>query len=123
MPLASVTTFTKLMMLTTSTNDHEALSALRKANEMLSQSGNNWEEFIEGKVDVELNSGQSVPPVHGGLVHDDPAVINPMFDSVLGSLRSGSFKTFVTSLHEQWEDRQFLSAKQFAALQTAFRKV
>lgn len=38
--------FTKLMMLTTSDSDGEALVALRKANEMLKQNEKSWHEFI-----------------------------------------------------------------------------
>ena len=40
--------FVKLMMLTTSANDHEALSALRKANAILADQSVSWEQLING---------------------------------------------------------------------------
>lgn len=41
--------FTKLMMLTTSDSDGEAVNALRVANKMLRAGGLNWEAFIAGR--------------------------------------------------------------------------
>lgn len=37
---------TKLMMMTTSSNDAEVVVAVRKANQLLAQAGMTWEEFI-----------------------------------------------------------------------------
>lgn len=40
---------TKLMMMTTSASDGEAVIALRKANAMLKESGINWQEILLGR--------------------------------------------------------------------------
>jgi len=42
----------KLLKMTTSSNDAEALSAIRKANEQLIKFGNDWEPLLRGKVTV-----------------------------------------------------------------------
>ena len=42
----------KLMGMTTSSNDAEALVALRKANELLKSAGWDWQKLIEGKIKV-----------------------------------------------------------------------
>ena len=44
----------KLLALTSSTNDPEAISAMRKANELLNSSGKSWGEVIEDKSAAEL---------------------------------------------------------------------
>jgi hypothetical protein len=42
----------KLMKLTASTNDAEALLAIRKANEQLQKFGGDWERLLQGRVTV-----------------------------------------------------------------------
>jgi hypothetical protein len=42
----------KLMKLTASSNDSEALLAIRKANEQLVKFGGDWERLLKGKVTV-----------------------------------------------------------------------
>jgi len=42
----------KLLMMTTSTNDGEALTALRKANDLLTTAGWDWAKLIDGRVVV-----------------------------------------------------------------------
>jgi hypothetical protein len=44
----------KLLSLTRSENDHEALSAIRTANKILAAHGNGWESFLSG--------GETLPP-------------------------------------------------------------
>lgn len=43
---------TKLLMLTTSNNDAEALQAVRKANALLKASGWDWQQLINGKITI-----------------------------------------------------------------------
>lgn len=53
----------KLMRLTASDNDSEALLAIRKANEQLSKFGGDWERLLLGKVTVigDPFLGSSIP--------------------------------------------------------------
>jgi hypothetical protein len=52
----------KLMKLTSSPNDSEALSAVRKANEQLAKFGGDWERLLLGKVTVIADPFVGVPP-------------------------------------------------------------
>jgi len=66
----------KLLKLTTSTNDAEALLASRKANEALVPLGGDWEALLHGKVtviadpfdnlDMPPENGRRAPPPHPG---------------------------------------------------------
>jgi hypothetical protein len=51
-PLAELDRLIKLMLLTQSPNDNEALAALRKANSWLRNAGADWEMILRGKVTV-----------------------------------------------------------------------
>jgi hypothetical protein len=51
----------KLMKLTASSNDSEALLAVRKANEQLIKFGGDWERLLLGKVTVIGDPFESVP--------------------------------------------------------------
>lgn len=42
----------KLLKMTSSTHDHEALSAIRMANQQLAKFGGDWERLLRGKVTV-----------------------------------------------------------------------
>jgi hypothetical protein len=52
----------KLMKLTSSSNDSEALLAVRKANEQLVKFGGDWEKLLLGKVTVIGDPFESVAP-------------------------------------------------------------
>lgn len=51
----------KLMKMTTSNVDHEALLAIRKANEQLVKFGGDWEALLSGKVTVIGDPFEKVP--------------------------------------------------------------
>jgi len=55
----------KLLKMTTSSNDSEALLFLRKANEQLTKAGWDWDRLLHGKVTVMADpfAGVPVPPV------------------------------------------------------------
>ncbi len=50
--LPNLTLLIKLLKLTTSSSDAEALSAVRKANEQLLKFGGDWETLLRGKVTI-----------------------------------------------------------------------
>lgn len=52
----------KLLKLTTSSNDQEALMAVRKANEQLAKFGGDWEKLLRGKVTVISDPFVNVAP-------------------------------------------------------------
>lgn len=52
----------KLLKLTTSSNDSEALLSCRKANEQLAKFGGDWEALLRGKVTVIADPFTAAPP-------------------------------------------------------------
>lgn len=117
----------KLMMMTTSPNDGEALTAIRKANALLAEANVNWEEFINA---VETNK-QSKPSsnrssdfedVSVGNKFKDADVINTMFERAYRRTPPGSsFREFLDSVHMWFEINGDLTEKQYLALKRAAR--
>jgi hypothetical protein len=121
--------FIKLMMLTTSPNDSEALTALRKANAMLAQANVNWQEFLSA---VEINKSSTATPRRTYYYsdnaftdvgsskawnrHTDSAEINALFESAFRNVGHGGFRDFLDRVHQWWQEKGFLTEKQFEAL-------
>jgi hypothetical protein len=120
--------FVKLMMLTTSSNDHEALSALRKANQILACKAVSWEQLIKGLKNVTFQV--EAPPreeprqqpryeqpkreaVGKHFKSDD---IDQMFEAVLGRV-SGGPREFIESIFGFYRETGFLTDKQFSSLE------
>lgn len=117
MEIKDITIFRKLMQLTLSDNDSEALLALRKANALLLKYNNNWEDFINGRVKGSAAAQQYT----GGSSGIAPHIIDEAFDFLLRTLdKRNTFRSFIESLHTQWEEKAWLSDKQMSALMKAF---
>jgi hypothetical protein len=105
--------FIKLMMLTTSDQDGEALTALRKANAMLAAENKNWEEFLA------VGAGPSSTN-YGVAKYTDPKVIDPIFEKLFREVPYMSgFRDFVNDVYQFWLSNHFLTEKQFQALNRA----
>src|SRR5262245_58815708 len=116
--------FIKLMMMTQSPNDGEALTALRKANAKLAAINRNWEELLRGK--VAQSDFPDAPPMGGdlktgrGVQYTDP-FISTMLDDILQSLSPGSsFRDFISDVNRFWEEKGFLTEKQYAAIKKSW---
>jgi NACalpha-BTF3-like transcription factor len=125
--------FVKLMMLTTSESDNEALVALRKANALLAEANVNWEEFLTAVSAnaVAPSASRSRPPrkdddgfsdigrdAKGHYIDADD--INMLFEQAYAKTRpGGSFREFLDSVHIWWEGNGFLTEKQYAAIRRA----
>jgi hypothetical protein len=101
--------FVKLMMLTQSDHDGEALVALRKANGLLVRDNQNWQEFIDGKTVTTVNNNV------------DDAGLEEMFEFLFDRVR-GSFRLFIDDVHRQWVRKGSVSPKQYDAVLSAFRR-
>lgn len=128
-----MTLFIKLMGMTTSSHDGEALVAIRKANAMLVNDNLNWEEFFTKLAQVD-NSYRVPPSQRKGASQPgaanpyqaasssnhftDADEINAMFDNAFAGAK-GSFAKFLDSIHDWWEEKGFLTAKQYEALKKA----
>jgi len=112
--------FIKLMMMTTSPNDGEVLTAIRMANATLIEANLNWDEFLRGKAKI---TGDA-PTVHSGKQYDNADEINQMFDAVLKSVKPGtSFHKFLESVHDWWDVRGSLTEKQYKALRKTYERI
>ena len=104
----------KILMLTTSENDGEALSAARMANSILKNEGLVWSQveiraYIERPKKVPTYSKPSEPK------NDEPD-LDDIFDYVLTETPDWFDSTFVEDLYEKWESGRTLTVKQRESL-------
>jgi hypothetical protein len=113
----------KLMMLTTSDNDNEALVALRKANAIIAGTGMNWEAFLHMKVKWPEARGAEPPPEYPSRTHSTrwprSAEIDRMFE-VLDENVKGSFREFVEDVYSFYTRTNFLTTAQYQAIKRAY---
>lgn len=116
--------FLKLMMMTTSSFDEEALVAMRKANAMLAAKNMNWQEFLAA-LSNDSFQGQQVQtdPNKKAKVYD-PDLVEPMFE-VLTKNRSRisrGGKAFIDDVYSFWCETGFLTIKQFEAIKANYER-
>jgi hypothetical protein len=104
----------KLMTLSTSDNDHEALASLRQATAILARSGHTWESCLNRTISV-INEVESAPE----LADDDLA---SAFDLALRNAK-GEFRGVLESIREQYNARGFISDRQRAVVMGAADRV
>ncbi len=97
----------KLMTLSTSDNDHEALACLRQATSLLARNGYTWEMALSRVISVVAE----VEPAPGG--GDDD--LEAAFDLALRNA-SGEFRGVLNSIREQYHARGFVSDRQRAVV-------
>jgi len=121
----------KLMGMTMSQHDGECLNAISKANAILLSANMTWQEFL---ADIKPDQSYRVPPSQRrkqsnpfeqagkeGQRYDDANEINSMFEDAFENA-NGSFREFLHSIHQWWETKDFLTAKQYDALRKAARR-
>lgn len=117
--------FIKLMMLAQSPNDGEALNALRKANAKLASINRNWEELLRGKVTTsdfpDIPMGGDLKTSGGGVKHTDP-FIDTMLDDLMREVKGG-FRDFIESINIWWEQKGFLTEKQYQAVKKSWDRL
>jgi len=106
----------KLLACTTSSNDHECLVAIRKANAMLAERNITWRLFLKGR----YPTTESSPEANSDAIHAGDE-INEMFEVVMKTA-SGTFSEFIESIHTWWEEKGFLTDKQYKALKGAYER-
>ena len=108
--------FAKLMALTTSDRDGEALTAIRKANAILKAAGLTWPELLTA-LSPAPDQGSSVEPF------DDPDQIEILLDIAFATNPSARSQEFLRGIEAFFRERGFLTARQFEALaRTAGRR-
>jgi hypothetical protein len=111
----------KLMNLTFSSNDHEALSALRKCNQVLSDHKLLWSDFFETLLKFNPAPTPSPPPSkpkEPEPVDDDLA---EHFDELIPHLK-GKQLEFILGLQEWFEDHGSLTPKQEQAFYSVYER-
>ena len=125
--------FVKLMMMTTSPHDGEALTAIRKANAILASANVNWEEFLKAltgpsskpsssKVADDDDDDEFEDVGRRSGKHDDEREINRLFARAFSNTpKNSGFRNFLDSVYEWWEEKGFLTEKQYQAIKRAAR--
>jgi hypothetical protein len=118
--------FAKLMMMTTSDNDQEALTAIRKANRILKMAQVTWDDMLKA-----LYASAAPPPrpepewqnvnateqrATGKKRYTNEKEINSFFDRIFARDMSGDFEEFAMSVHLWWKDKGFLTERQYNAI-------
>lgn len=115
--------FIKLMMMTTSPNEGEALTATRMANALLLEANLNWDEFLRGKAKIISNTIAGTQR-YSGKKYQNASEIEAMLEAVLRNTKPGkSFHSFIKSLSDWWEDNAFLTEKQYSALRKSYERI
>lgn len=126
----------KLMAMTTSDNDGEALNALRMANKMLSAEKLTWEEVLGAAsrhvtVSIQRRPMQEAYQAQENWVAPhlkDKPVIEQMFRTIYASAGpaastgDGSFMDFLNSVHKYFETHGQLTNGQYQALRRAYSR-
>lgn len=103
----------KLLGMTTSVNDNEALVAMRKANQLLKDNRITWSEILRKQVTVAVNTYTDNGPAAAPT--DIVAATNAKVQNALDFLRGrdvGKMNDFVSSLDKQWAEKGYLSPAQ-----------
>jgi hypothetical protein len=118
--------FTKLMMMTTSDNDQEALIAIRKANRILKMAQVTWEDMLKALAAPARPpprpepDWQNVNPASATHIKSkkfsNEKEIDGYFDRIFARDMSGDFGEFVISVHIWWKDKGFLTERQYNAI-------
>lgn len=119
MKLADFNQLRKLMQMTTSDSDREALTAIRKANEIIARSDTTWERVfgrlvtVDPGIEPDPESMRKAPDAAGRRRY-----LGDLLEDVAGA-SSGSFLDFVADLQRQFEERGTLTPAQVDALERA----
>jgi hypothetical protein len=111
----------KFMMMTTSSQDGEALAAIRKSNAILAKDNRNWQEVLDQVVSVSAAASGTTSAAPPGPMSKTPEEIQNALQFLLDKLQPGNtFRDFVLSLEEQFTNRAFLSQRQIEVLFKAY---
>jgi Protein of unknown function (DUF2786) len=108
----------KLLQLTTSSNDHEALLAMRVANKILKKTETTWDKFLDNPPAA---STRPNPTASTYRHYDYGPSITEMLHTCLEQVKTDSGYDFINSLYQQYRYSHRLSPKQTAALKKFYR--
>lgn len=97
----------KLLMMTTSDNDQEVITAVRSANKVLASENLTWIQFCQGRV---ISVTEAPPEKPERTVTDDEFIQAAVTVANMGL--SGSFGRMCESILDQWNRGKKLSNRQ-----------
>lgn len=128
----------KLLAMTTSDNDGEALNAVRAANRIVKESGMSWQDVLRQAVvhetNITLHRGAPPPGAYqaapqqdwGGIAAHlkDKVIIDTMFRGIFAQQRVGydEFWATMDSIHGHFQKHGSLTAGQYRAVQNSYRR-
>lgn len=122
----------KILAMTTSTHDGEALNAIRKANEMIKGEKLTWDEVLVQVTGTVINikttrypTNEQYTPTEDWVPPHlrDPNIIEMLFRTVYAKITPGTeFAGVVDSWHQWWKDKGMLTPKQYMALRSAYNR-
>jgi hypothetical protein len=111
---------TKLLNLTTSPNDNEALSAMRMANESINKSGLTWNVLIG---DFQETKATPKPQQSKTNSYSPENTIEEMFEFIYENAWDDFDFSFIDSIQEWYESSGNLTYKQVKGLKSIYEKV
>ncbi len=119
MPMKDFRQLEKLMMMTTSDNDAEVISALRMANKILAKHNYNWTSAFKRLVTVESDTAPDIYVEEENTKDSTEAAhrakVNLAFE-VLEHANLGDFANFISDLKKQYSQRGRLTDNQLRVL-------
>lgn len=117
----------KLLAMTTSDTDPEALSAMRMANAMLMREGMTWEDVLAAGNTLNIvlartpyRTEENWTPSH----RKDTVVIDLMFRTICSTPRDGSgFWAWLDDVQEKWKKHGALTQGQYDSLRKSYNRV
>lgn len=119
MKVAEFNLLKKLMAMTTSDVDAEALMAIRRANDILKRNATDWDKVFSRLVTLDVEAASEVrgqPAGNARTAAGRARYLGDLLDDAEGSA-SGTFVDFVASVREQFERTGDLSSAQVEALE------
>jgi len=124
----------KLLAMTTSSSDGEALNAMRMANSLIKAAGKTWAEVFASQTTINIHaprSGFRAPQAYSDVEDwvpphlQDKVVIDHMFRAVYAQPRSDNeeFWQFMDSIHNRWTKFGNLTQGQYNALKKCYNRV
>lgn len=122
----------KVLALTQSDNDAEAIAAIRRANEIIKSEGLQWSDLLTATVNTVNITLQRAPVQPGdfGPVQEewipphlqDAHTIDLMFKTIFAQARTDNegFWQFMESIHHQWQQNHALKQGQYQALRKSY---
>jgi len=130
----------KVLALTTSPNDAEALAAIRKANDIVKGADLDWSEVLatQHAVNIQIGLKQPGPGPFGMSQADyegsdadwspphltDKVIIETMFRAIYSQPRSDNeeFWQWLDSVHQHWLDHRRLTPKQYQGVRRSYAR-